>query len=53
MNKLYYGGNLDVLREFVRDETVDLCHIDPPNFKPIRNQIYNNVGEFFDIIQPL
>lgn len=30
MNKLYYGDNLDVLRRFVRDETVDLCYIDPP-----------------------
>jgi 16S rRNA G966 N2-methylase RsmD len=30
MNKLYYGDNLDVLRKFVRDETVDLCYIDPP-----------------------
>ncbi len=28
MNKLYYGDNLDVLRKFVRDETVDLCYID-------------------------
>ncbi len=25
VNKLYYGDNLDILRKFVRDETVDLC----------------------------
>ena len=30
MNKLYYGDNLDVIRKFIRDETVDLCFIDPP-----------------------
>ena len=30
MNKLFYGDNLDILRKFVRDETVDLCYIDPP-----------------------
>lgn len=29
MNKLYYGDNLEVLRKFIRDETVDLVYIDP------------------------
>jgi len=54
MNKLYYGENLDVLRWFVRDETIDLCYIDPPfNSKRNYNQIYNNIGRFFDIIQSL
>src|SRR6266516_1140227 len=44
-NKLYYGDNLDVLRNKIRDETVDLCYIDPPfNSKRTYNQIYNNVG---------
>ncbi len=46
MNKLYYGDNLDVLRKFVRDETVDLCYIDPPfNSKRNYNQIYNDIGQ--------
>ncbi len=46
MNKLFYGANLDVLRRFVRDETVDLCYIDPPfNSKRNYNQIYNNIGQ--------
>lgn len=46
MNKLYYGDNLDVLRKFVKDETVDLCYIDPPfNSKRNYNQIYNNIGQ--------
>ena len=46
MNKLYYGDNLDVLRKFVRDKTVDLCYIDPPfNSKRNYHQIYNNIGQ--------
>jgi DNA modification methylase len=45
MNKLFYGDNLDVLRKFIRDETVDLCYIDPPcNSKRNYSQIYNNIG---------
>lgn len=45
MNKLFYGDNLDILRKKVKDESVDLCYIDPPfNSKRNYNQIYNNVG---------
>jgi len=29
-NKLYYGDNLDVLKRYVADETVDLIYLDPP-----------------------
>lgn len=29
-NKLYYGDNLHILREHVRDESVDLIYLDPP-----------------------
>ncbi len=29
-NKLYYGDNLDVLREHVPDESIDLIYLDPP-----------------------
>ena len=45
-NVLYYGDNLDVLRNKIRDETVDLCYIDPP-FNSKRNyfQIYNRIGQ--------
>lgn len=44
-NRLYYGDNLDVLRNKIKDETVDLCYIDPPfNSKRNYNQIYNNIG---------
>lgn len=45
MNHLYYGDNLDNLRKYVRDESVDLCYINPPfNSKRNYNQIYNNIG---------
>lgn len=37
-NQLFYGDNLDILRRYLRDETVDLVYLDPP-FKS--NQDYN------------
>jgi DNA modification methylase len=44
-NQLYYGDNLEVLRTKIKDESVDLCYIDPPfNSKRNYNQIYNNIG---------
>jgi site-specific DNA-methyltransferase (adenine-specific) len=30
MNTLYYGDNLDILRRYVPDESVDLIYLDPP-----------------------
>lgn len=45
-NRLFYGDNLDILRKYVKDESVDLCYIDPPfNSKRNYNQIYNNIGK--------
>ncbi len=45
MNQLFYGDNLAILRKYIKDESVDLCYIDPPfNSKRNYNQIYNNVG---------
>ena len=29
-NKLYFGDNLDILREHVASESVDLTYLDPP-----------------------
>src|ERR1035437_1720121 len=46
-NRLYYGDNLDILRNknYIKDESIDLCYIDPPfNSKRNYNQIYNNIG---------
>ncbi len=30
MNSLYYGDNLDVLRRYIAEESVDLVYLDPP-----------------------
>jgi site-specific DNA-methyltransferase (adenine-specific) len=30
MNKLYFGDNLEVLRENIEDKSVDLIYLDPP-----------------------
>jgi len=37
-NVLYYGDNLDILKRYIKDETIDLIYLDPP-FKS--NQDYN------------
>jgi DNA modification methylase len=39
-NTLFYGDNLDILREYVPDESVDLIYLDPP-FNSNRN--YNGL----------
>ncbi|GMQ82682.1 MAG: hypothetical protein BMS9Abin05_2140 [Rhodothermia bacterium] len=37
-NQLYFGDNLDILRRYLEDESVDLIYLDPP-FKS--DQDYN------------
>ena len=37
-NLLYYGDNIDILRRYVKDESIDLIYLDPP-FNS--NQSYN------------
>ena len=45
MKTLYYGDNLEILRNKIPDESIDLCYIDPPfNSKRSYFQIYNNIG---------
>ena len=40
-NKLYFGDNLDILREYVADESVDLIYLDPPfNSKATYNVLF-------------
>ncbi len=36
MRQLYYGDNLEIMREFIADESVDLVYLDPP-FNSKRN----------------
>ena len=31
MNTLYYGDNLKILRDYIKDESVDLFYLDPPS----------------------
>ncbi len=35
-NLLYYGDNLDILRRYIKDESVDIIYLDPP-FKSDQN----------------
>jgi DNA modification methylase len=40
-NKLYYGDNLDVLREHIAEDSVDLIYLDPPfNSDRIHNVLF-------------
>jgi site-specific DNA-methyltransferase (adenine-specific) len=36
MNQLFFGDNLDVLRQYMKDESIDLVYLDPP-FKSDQN----------------
>ena len=41
-NLLYYGDNLDILRKYIDDESIDLIYIDPPfNSKQAYNVIFS------------
>ncbi len=41
MGTLYYGDNLDILREHIKDESIDLIYLDPPfNSKRDYNLIF-------------
>jgi len=42
-NALYYGDNLDVLRDSIADESVDLVYLDPPfNSQATYNLLFRN-----------
>ncbi len=43
-NKLYYGDNLHILRDYIKDESVDLIYLDPPfNSKSDYNILYKEL----------
>ena len=49
VNKLFYGDNLDVLREHVPSESIDLIYLDPP-FNSQASQVSDSArffGTFF------
>ena len=40
-NKLYYGDNLDIMRDNIKDESIDLIYLDPPfNSKATYNVLF-------------
>lgn len=42
INKIYFGDNLDILRRYIKDKSIDLTYLDPPfNSKKPYNIIYN------------
>jgi DNA modification methylase len=43
MGILYYGDNLDILREHIKDESIDLIYLDPPfNSKRTYNVLFTS-----------
>ena len=48
-NRLFRGDNLEVLRHHVRDESVDLCYIDPPFHSRRNYEARARAGAFSDI----
>jgi len=46
MNTLYYGDNLKILRDYIKDESVDLVYLDPPfNSNRNYNVLFRNEHE--------
>ena len=44
-NVLYYGDNLDILRKYIKDESIDLIYLDPPfNSKAIYNVLFPDLS---------
>jgi site-specific DNA-methyltransferase (adenine-specific) len=59
MNKLYFGDNLEILREYIDDESVDLIYLDPPFNSDARYNVLfqspkdacllTNCGRYFNV----
>ena len=48
-NRLYYGDNLQVLRDYIADASVDLIYLDPPfNSNAGYNVLWNTAGHAAD-----
>ena len=42
---LYFGDNLKILRDNIRDETIDLIYLDPPFNSKMMNALRHFLGE--------
>lgn len=46
MNTIYYGDNLEILRDYIPDESLDLIYLDPPfNSRADYNVIFKDYGK--------
>jgi len=44
-NQLFYGDNLDILRKYIADDSVDLIYLDPPfNSNATYNVLFRTPG---------
>lgn len=44
-NKLYFGDNLNILRDYIADESVYLIYLDPPfNSNATYNVLFQNLS---------
>jgi site-specific DNA-methyltransferase (adenine-specific) len=44
-NSLYYGDNLDILRKYIQDNSIDLIYLDPPfNSSATYNVLFKEPG---------
>ncbi len=43
MNKIYYGDNLEIMKKYIKDDSIDLIYLDPPfNSNKAYNIIYKD-----------
>ncbi len=50
-NTLYCGDNLDVLRKYVEDESIDLIYIDPPFFSNKHYEVVGGMRQRFGVLR--
>ena len=51
-NVLYFGDNLEILRRYIPDSSIDLIYLDPPFNSPrVKNESYSLRKNKFYVIQ--
>lgn len=48
-NKLYFGGNLDIMREHIPAESVDLIYLDSPYFQLQNSLKFDRINKAVNI----